>query len=117
MQALQHAEDAEGKLKQIEKIQPKEADQSDEAKKHREEVEKLQKEVGDDLVQAQQLQREIEDGVADPKNGARAAARRLLEALKANGEPPNTPLRDRMERMDRSWAGSPTTSCGRSTPS
>ncbi len=71
LQALQHAEDAEGKLKQIEKIQPKEGDQSDEAKKHREEVEKLQKEVGDDLVQAQQLQREIEEGVSDPKSGAR----------------------------------------------
>ena len=74
LQALQHAEDAEGKLKEVEKIQPKESDQSDEAKKRREEVEKLQKEVGDALVQAQQLQREIEDGVSDPKSGRGAVA-------------------------------------------
>ncbi len=98
--ALKQAEEAEHRLKRVEKIQPKDDDQSDEAKKQREEVEKLQKEIDDELRQAQQLQKEIQEGVGNHDEGVRAQAARVLEALRANGMT-NSPVRDRMERVDQ----------------
>jgi hypothetical protein len=100
IQAEQQAQEAERNLKKVEKIQPKEDDQSDEAKKNRAEVEKLQKDVGDELLQAQQLQKEIQEGVGDRREGVRAEAARVLEALKANGMQ-NSPARDRMDRIEQ----------------
>jgi hypothetical protein len=99
-QALAHAEEAERRLKRVEKIQPKEADPSEEAKKQRAEVEKLQKEIDDELHQAQQLQKEIQEGVGDRKEGVRSQAARILEALRANGMQ-SSPVRDRMERVEQ----------------
>jgi hypothetical protein len=99
-EALRHAQEAESRLKRVEKIQPKEDDQSAEAKKQREEIEKLQKEIDDELRQAQQLQKEIQEGVGDNKEGVRGQAARVLESLRAN-DLQNSPARDRMERVQR----------------
>ena len=116
LQALQQAEEAERRLKKVEKIQPKEDDQTDEAKKQRAEVEKLQKEIDDELHQVQQLQKEIQEGVGDRKEGVRSQAARLLEAL--------APTVCRIRRCaigwsasNRSWTGSRRTNCSRLTRS
>ena len=98
--ALKQAEEAEHRLKRVEKIQPKDDDQSADAKKQREEVEKLQKEIADELQQAQQLQKEIQEGVGNRDEGVRAQASRVLEALRANGMQ-DSPVRDRMERVGK----------------
>jgi len=98
--ALKQAEEAEHRLKRVEKIQPKDDDQSADAKKQREEVEKLQKEIADELQQAQQLQKEIQEGVGNRDEGVRAQASRVLEALRANGMQ-DSPARDRMERVGK----------------
>ncbi|HBI45790.1 MAG TPA: hypothetical protein DDY78_23495, partial [Planctomycetales bacterium] len=99
-EAQRHAEEAEHRLRRVEKIQPKEVDQSADAKKQREEIEKLQKEIDDELRQAQQLQKEIQEGVGDNKEGVRAQAARILESLRAN-DMRTSPARDRMERVQR----------------
>ncbi len=102
LEALQHVEDAKGQIKQIEKLQPKEGDQSDEAKKQREEIAKLQADAARELTQAQQLQREIEDGLGDKdgNTGLRVDVAKLLDSLEANGRT-NAPARDRMERVEQ----------------
>jgi hypothetical protein len=99
-EAQRHAEEAEHRLKRVEKIQPKDDDQSADAKKQREEIEKLQKEIDDELRQAQQQQKEIQEGVGDNKEGVRAQTARVLESLKAN-DMKSSPARDRMERVQR----------------
>jgi hypothetical protein len=99
-EAQRHTEEAEHRLRRVEKIQPKEDDQSADAKKQREEIEKLQKEIDDELRQAQQLQKEIQEGVGDNKEGVRAQAARVLESLRAN-DMRTSPARDRMERVQR----------------
>ena len=98
--ALKQAEEAEHRLKRVEKIQPKDDDQSEDAKKQREEVEKLQKEISDELQQAQQLQKEIQEGVGNRDEGVRARSSRVLEALRANGMK-DSPVRDRMELVGK----------------
>ncbi len=73
-EAERHTQEAVSRLRRAEEIQPKEGDQGADAKKQREEIEKLQKEIDDELRQAQQLQKEIQEGVGDNKEGVRAQA-------------------------------------------